>query len=87
MTFSQLAMIALWLNKRECGLRMYILSIILLKSIGHYYTRELEPIVKDLSGLLNYAPYQLDELIMAISESYEKDRGWDLIVMAFNRVQ
>jgi tetratricopeptide (TPR) repeat protein len=85
MTFSQLAMVALWLNKRECGLRMYILSIILLKSIGHYYIRELEPIVKDLWGLLDYTPGKLDEITMRISESYEKDRGWGLIAMAFNR--
>jgi tetratricopeptide (TPR) repeat protein len=85
MTFSKLAQVALWLNKRECGLMMFVLSTIILKSIGHYYLKEVEPIIKDLSELLKCTPVQLDEMRMAISESYKNDRGWGLIEMAFKR--
>jgi tetratricopeptide (TPR) repeat protein len=85
MTFSLLAMVALWLNKSECCLRLSILSTIILKSIGHYYLPKVEFIIKDLSGHLNLTPNQLDEKMMMISESYKKDRGWGLISMAFNR--
>jgi len=45
MTFFLLANVALHLKKPDCCLRLSVLSIAILKSIGHYYFREIEPIV------------------------------------------
>lgn len=83
-TIGQLGILAAQeLEQPEVGVRLLIISFLILKEIGHANVEKAEPWVNGLASDLDYTQEDFDAAMREAVESYKQDRGWSLIHAAF----
>jgi len=83
-TFYQLGFLAWEMGRREPGLRLLVLSALILQALGHAHLRRVGPTVNQLIAQLNYSPPQLEALLQEVSAAYQTDGGRGLVAAAFD---
>ena len=78
-TFAQLGILAAETDHPEKGLRLLVLSAIILRSIGHADLKRVEPWVNRLASQLGYTQERLQALAEEVLAEYRKDRGWGMV--------
>ncbi|MCJ7445051.1 MAG: tetratricopeptide repeat protein, partial [Methanotrichaceae archaeon] len=69
-------------DRVEEGLRVMVLSAIILRTIGSDEIKSAEPAVERLASQLNYGQDQFLKLVREVSQAYRKDRGRGLVETA-----
>jgi len=83
-TFAQLGILAAQGGRAEPGLRLLVLSALILQALGHADLRRVEPWVNQLIAQLNYSPAQLKALLQEVAAAYQADGGRGLVAAAFD---
>ena len=78
-TFAGLGILAAETGEPERGLRLLVLSAIILRSIGHADLKRVEPLVNALASQLGYTQERLQALVGEVLAEYRKDRGWGMV--------
>lgn len=82
-TFANLAALATEIGRGEMALRLYIISVLLMRDISHPNLPQVERAANELARDLDYGEREFTRLIDEVIEAYYMDRGWGIIEEAF----
>jgi len=82
--FFQLGILAVRLsNSMNDGMKLLVLSGIILRSIGSHDVRNVELVIERMASHLKYTQDKFAEMVREAAMAYRKDRGWELMESAF----
>ncbi len=82
-TFANLAALAAEIGRGEMALRLYIVSVLLMRDLDHPHLEEVEEAANSLARQLDYDEIEFSELVEDTINTYWIDYGWTLIEEAF----
>ncbi len=82
-TFANLAALAVELGRGEMALRLYIISVLLMRDATHPNLSRVERAANELARDLEYGEREFTRLIDEVIEAYHMDRGWGIIEETF----
>ncbi len=85
-TFANLGALAAELGRAEVGLRLFVISVLLMREIQHPNLAEVEQAVNQLAHKLDYTEDEFSAAIEEAIDVYHMDQGWSLILEAFEGV-
>ncbi len=83
-TFANLAAIAVEIGRGEMALRLYIISVLLMREVRHPNLEAVEQAANELASRLGYTEYDFGDIINEVIDDYYTDGGWDLIEDTFS---
>jgi len=82
-TFANLGALAAEIGRGEMALRLYIISMLLLRDSNHPHLQDVEEAANNLAYEFDYSEREFADLINEAIEAYHMDGGWGLIEEAF----